>query len=85
MTSNLFYQLEQKVAHAVEIIQLLRLQIEELEEENVSLRAEHEKWRHDLISLIQRFDQIDDNLPASVAARKEVTRHTDKEEEFMTV
>ena len=36
MTSDLLLQLEQKVAHAVEVIELLRLHIEDLEHENAS-------------------------------------------------
>jgi len=58
MSTDLLLALEQKVTHAVEIIELLRLQIEELEEENIALKAEHEKWRSDLATLIKRFDQI---------------------------
>lgn len=61
MTSDLLMQLEKKVEHAVEVIELLRLQVEELEEENLALKAEHEKWRSDLSSLINRFDQLDLN------------------------
>lgn len=66
MTSDLLLQLEKKVAHAVEVIELLRMQVEELEDvnqslkiENQNLKTEHEQWRNDLSSLIQRFDKID--------------------------
>lgn len=85
MTSDLLLQLEQKVAHAVEIIELLRLQIEELEEENVVLKAEHEKWRHDLMSLIKRFEQIDVVSPVTTPAYSNVKTERMVEEEFMTV
>lgn len=63
MTTDLFLQLEQKVEYAVDTIELLRLQIEELEEENLALKAEHEKWRSDLTSLINRLDQVDAQEP----------------------
>ncbi len=76
MTSDLLLKLEQKVANAVEVIELLRLQVEELEKENTVLKAEHEKWRRDLTALIKRFDFID--TPAKSSATKQ-------EEEFMTV
>ena len=59
MSLELLNQLEQKVDHTIETIELLRLQIEELEEENTALKAEHEKWRHDLVDLITRFDEVD--------------------------
>ncbi len=59
MSTDLLSQLEQKVEHALEVIELLRLQIDELEQENAALKAEQEKWRHDLAGLLARFDQID--------------------------
>lgn len=74
MTNDLLQKLEQKVAHAVEVIELLRMQIEELETENTTLKAEHDKWRRDLVSLIKRFDQIE-----------EKTSQVVREVEFMTV
>ncbi len=77
MTSDLLLKLEQKVSHAVEVIELLRLQVEELEKENTVLKAEHEKWRRDLSSLLKRFDLID--------APSTPVRSTTSEEEFMTV
>lgn len=58
MITDLFLQLEQKVEFAVDTIELLKLQIEELEEENLALKAEHEKWRSDLTALIGRLDQV---------------------------
>jgi len=86
MTSDLLLQLEQKVAHAVEVIELLRLQIEELEEENIALKAEHEKWRNDLAALIKRFDQID--IPSVAVQRSQIQmKHVIPipEEDYMSV
>ena len=83
MTSNLFLQLEEKVEHAVETIELLRLQIEELEEENIALKAEHEKWRCDLSSLIGRLDNAD--LQSNQAEEYEEELISEAEEEdFVT-
>jgi len=58
MSTDLLEQLEQKVSHAVDIIEILRMQVEELEEENLALKNEQNKWRKDLQGLIQRFDDI---------------------------
>lgn len=77
MTTDLLQKLELKVAHAVEVIELLRMQIEELETENTTLKAEHEKWRKDLVSLISRFDQIEEKAPRGMSMAHE--------EDFMTV
>lgn len=86
MTSDLLLQLEQKVAHAVEVIELLRLHIEDLEHENAILKGEHEKWRRDLTALIKRFDQIDAPKSAPLQPRQPAKPQvTAQEEEFMTV
>lgn len=81
MTTDLLQKLELKVANAVEVIELLRMQIEELETENTALKLEHDKWRKDLVSLIKRFDQIEEK-PASVPQVHKMRTH---EEEFMSV
>lgn len=80
MTTDLLQKLEQKVAHAVEVIELLRMHLEELEAENVALKAEHEKWRRDLVSVIKRFEQIEEK-PAQPVAKKQLI----EEDEYMTV
>ncbi len=86
MTSDLLLQLERKVSHAVEVIELLRLQVEELEQENLVLKAEHDKWRNDLTALIKRFDQIETpNAPLAPRAPVKAPAVTVQEEEFMTV
>lgn len=59
MIRDLLFEFEQKVEHAIEVIELLRLQIEELEEQNTTLRSEQEKWRDDLVNLLKKFDQIE--------------------------
>lgn len=82
MIADLLLQLEKKVANAVEVIELLRMQVEELEEENINLKAEQEKWKHDLISVIKRFDQVD--VIPNQKPRFSV-KQTLNEEEFMTV
>ncbi len=82
--SDLLLQLEQKVANAVEVIELLRLQIEELEEENINLKAEHEKWRRDLTALIKRFDQIETPPPAPLP-RTIVKSHVTIDEEELSM
>ena len=84
MSVDLFLQLEQKVAHAVEIIELLRLQIDELEEENIQLKAQHEEWRNALSSLVRRFDKIE--APSSHFGHQGsvvVKRHHSQEEELI--
>lgn len=84
MSVDLLLQLEQKVAHAVEIIELLRLQIEELEEENTQLQAQHEEWRNALALLIKRFDKIEaPSSHATASGSRILTRTATHEEELI--
>jgi len=87
MAADLLHQLEQKVEHAVEVIQLLNLQIEDLEQENTKLKADHDKWRRDLMSLLKRFEQIDGATSSSPSPlpRMTVKPARIEEEDFMTV
>lgn len=59
MSRDLLQELEKKVEHALGVIEILRLQLDELEEENTMLKVDHEKWREHLSSLIDRFDSVD--------------------------
>ena len=75
-TRDLLSTLEHKVEQALEVIELLRLQLDELEEENAilkddrnMLRAEQEQWRGDLSALIARFDAA--NISAQHSSTEE--------------
>lgn len=83
MTNDLLFQLEQKVARALELIELLRLQVEALDEENLALKAEQEKWRNDLSALLKRFDPIEKAGAHYQKAPK--TEEIVAEEDFMSV
>jgi cell division protein ZapB len=77
MTADLLQKLEEKIANALDTIELMRLQIDALEQENTTLKGEQDKWRRDLKALLSRFDAIESpkHAPANEVA----------EEEFMTV
>lgn len=63
MTTDLLVALEQKVTSILEMVEFLRLQVETLEEENLSLKAEQERWRHMLRTLLTQFDRLEAELP----------------------
>jgi len=84
MTHDLLQQLEEKVANAVEVIELLRMQVEELEGENIVLKTEHDQWRKELSALIKRFDQID-SAPVPRIRIPAKASMTETEDDFMTV
>lgn len=59
MSTELLNQLETQAEEMAQAVRLLKLQIEELEEENALLKAEQEKWRHDLSHVIDSLETKD--------------------------
>ena len=58
MSQELFNQLDQKVAATVEALELMKLENEELREENQRLKQEREEWEQRLTSLLSKFDDM---------------------------
>ncbi|HSH49290.1 MAG TPA: cell division protein ZapB [Halomonas sp.] len=61
MSIELFNQLEQKVTGAVEALELMKMEVEELREENARLKQEREDWGQRLTSLLGKFNEVDVN------------------------
>lgn len=59
MSSELLNQLEQKVTSAVEALELLKMEAEELREENGRLKQEREEWERRLTALLGKFDEVE--------------------------
>ncbi len=59
MLDDYLVTLETKVQNAVELIELLRIEIMELKEENESLKEEREAWKNRVLKVIERFDAIE--------------------------
>ncbi|MBF8222636.1 MULTISPECIES: cell division protein ZapB [Halomonadaceae] len=59
MSIELFNQLEQKVSQAVETLELLKMEAEELREENSRLKQEHDEWQRRLSGLLSKFQELD--------------------------
>lgn len=59
MSIELFNQLEQKVSNAVEAIEMLKMEAEELREENSRLKQEQEEWQQRLGGLLEKFNELD--------------------------
>lgn len=64
MSHELFNQLEQKVASAVEALELLKMEAEELREENARLKQEREDWERRLSALLGKFDDVETGSPS---------------------
>jgi len=69
MSSQLLQQLEAKVEQTVETIELLRLQIEELEQKNTKLQDDnnvlkdkHEVWEKTLYTMLHKLSGIENAM-----------------------
>lgn len=64
MSNELFNQLEQKVSNAVEAIEMLKMEAEELREENTRLKHQQEEWQGRLSGLLEKFSELDSDASA---------------------
>ena len=65
MSQELFNQLDQKVAATVQALELMKLENEELREENQRLKQEREEWEQRLTGLLSKFDDMTEGTAAS--------------------
>lgn len=61
MSLELFNQLEQKVTDTVEALEMMKLENEELRNENAQLKQEREEWERRLQSVLSKFDGMDNS------------------------
>lgn len=59
MSIEIFNQLEQKVTSAVEALELMKMEVEELREENTRLKQEQQDWSQRLSSLLGKLNEVD--------------------------
>ncbi|WP_027965988.1 cell division protein ZapB [Halomonas halocynthiae] len=59
MSIEIFNQLEQKVTSAVEALELMKMEVEELREENTRLKQAQEDWNQRLTSLLGKLNEVD--------------------------
>jgi cell division protein ZapB len=88
MSEQLLTQLEEKIDNAIENIELLRLQIEELEEKNTLLQNENTtlknrqfQWEQGLTKLLHKLD--DDSEFTTQAEKNSVETFPNEETEAL--
>ena len=59
MSLELFNQLEQKVTDTDEALEMMKLENEELRNENSQLKQEREEWERRLQGVLSKFDGIE--------------------------
>ncbi|WP_438766134.1 cell division protein ZapB [Kushneria sp. TE3] len=65
MSNELFEQLEQRVNSAVDTIEMQRMELDELRQENERLKNERQQWESRLGSLLERFREFDANATSA--------------------
>lgn len=58
MSTELFDQLEQKITQAIETIELLQMEVDELRQDNQRLKSEREQWEGRLGKLVAQFSNL---------------------------
>ena len=84
MSNNLLKQLEEKINAAVETIELSRMEITDLKEQNDELQNRYVDWEERLSALIEKFEQLEEGEAVEIEAEAEATIQK-VEEEFEEV
>ena len=81
MSNDLLKQLEGKINAAIETIELSRMEITELKEQNDELENRYVDWEDRLSALIEKFEQLEDGETVEIEAEVEASIQKVEEEE----
>ena len=86
MANDLLKKLEEKINEAIETIELSRMEVTDLKEQNEELENRYADWETRLSTLIEKFEQLEDSEDAEVeeevnAVIKETEEEPDEEVE----
>ena len=85
MSNDLLKQLEGKINAAIETIELSRMEITELKEQNEELENRYVDWEDRLSALIEKFEQLEDGESAEIEAEVKTSIQKVEEEEVEDV
>lgn len=77
MSLQLLTQLEAKVSSTLDSLEILRMEMDELKEENATLKDEKQAWENRLGQLLGKFSELE-------PAAESVTEEEDVQEELET-
>lgn len=75
MSSELFDQLEKKVSQAVDTIEMLQLEAEELRQDNQRLKDERQQWEGRLNRIIDQLGSLDASTDTAQPAQDAQSAH----------
>ena len=85
MSNDLLKQLEGKINAAIETIELSRMEITELKEQNDELESRYVDWEDRLSALIEKFEQLEDGESVEIVAEVKTSIQKVEEEEIEDV
>ena len=80
MANDLLKKLEEKINEAIETIELSRMEVTDLKEQNEELENRYADWETRLSNLIEKFEQLEDSEDSELE-EEENTAMQDTEEE----
>ena len=66
MANDLLKKLEEKIKEAIETIELSRMEVTDLKEQNEELENRYADWETRLSTLIEKFEQLEDDEDTEV-------------------
>ena len=86
MANDLLKKLEEKINEAIETIELSRMEVTDLKEQNEELENRYADWETRLSTLIEKFEQLEDSEDVEVqeevnAAMQETEEESEEEVE----
>ena len=90
MANDLLKKLEEKINEAIETIELSRMEVTDLKEQNEELENRYADWETRLSTLIEKFEQLEDSEVAEVeeevnAAMQDTEEESEEEVEAADV
>lgn len=80
MSNDLLKQLEEKITAAIETIELSRMELAELKEQNNELENRYVDWEDRLSALIEKFEQLENEDIVEIEAESETPIQKEEEE-----
>lgn len=80
MANDLLKKLEEKINEAIETIELSRMEVTDLKEQNEELENRYADWETRLSTLIEKFEQLEDSEDAEVEKEVEAADALDSED-----
>ena len=80
MANDLLKKLEEKINSAIETIELSRIEVSDLREQNEELENRYTDWETRLSTLIEKFEQLEDGETAEVEEEVNAAMQDNEEE-----